>query len=138
MPGDCTPTTATQEILARYLDAWTARDPDAIAALHTEDTTFVLRYGAAPVHGRSAVRAAFAQLFEQFPDFTADVERAYVGADHWVLDWTLTYLADPATGRRGSWDCLDLVVIAEDGLVGRKDTFVDASRPVAAGRDRTT
>ena len=33
------------QLCDRYLAAWAAHDPDAIAALHTDDTTFWLHHG---------------------------------------------------------------------------------------------
>ena len=43
-------------ISERYFAAWAARDPDAIVALHTEDTSFWMHMGGEPVVGRDAVR----------------------------------------------------------------------------------
>jgi hypothetical protein len=109
----------------RYFAAWAARDPDAIAALHTDDTQFWMRLGAEPVHGRDAVRAAFAEIFEQFPDLTWETYRVLYGQNHWVLDWALI-------SRDIRFDCLDVVDVSPDGLVARKDTFVDAVQLQAA------
>ena len=66
------------------------------------------------------------------------------GEDHWILDWALI-------SGDVRFDCLDVVNVSPDGLVARKDTFVDgmqlqaalgvptrdhrdAGRPVAADR----
>jgi hypothetical protein len=105
-------------ISERYFAAWADRDPDAIVTLHTADTQFWTHLGAGPVVGRDAVRAAFAELFERFPDFSFETYRVLYGENHWVLDWALI-----AGDIR--FDCLDVVVVAPDGLVARKDTFVD-------------
>ena len=43
-------------ISERYFAAWAARDPDAIVALHTDDTRFWTHLGTGPVRGRDAVR----------------------------------------------------------------------------------
>src|SRR5262245_66634804 len=58
-----------EAISERYFAAWAGRDPDAIVALHTEDTQFWSHLGMAPVKGRDAVRDTFADLFERFPEF---------------------------------------------------------------------
>lgn|SRR5262245_16746898 len=110
-----------------YAAAWAERDPARIAALHTVDTTFWLRLDRDPVIGREQVQAAFAELFEQWPEFGLDVHRVHLGSDHWVLDWAISsVLTDPDGSRRAvRFDCLDVVVLADDGLVQRKDTFVD-------------
>lgn len=119
-----------QEISERYFAAWAARDPDAIVALHTEDTRFQTHVGGDAVVGREAVRATFAGLFEQFPGFAFDVHRTLFGDAHWVLDWTLTF--DGPGGERRGFHCIDLVEVAGDGLVARKDTFVDFPQLQAA------
>ncbi|MGV0717950.1 nuclear transport factor 2 family protein [Mycolicibacterium sp. XJ662] len=112
-------------ISERYFAAWAARDPDAIAALHTADTQFWTHAGGAPVVGRANVRAAFAGIFEQFPDFTWQTYRVLYGPDHWILDWALI-------SRDIRFDCLDVVNVSPDGLVARKDTFIDAAQLQAA------
>jgi len=122
------PTTAAidlETISDRYFAAWEKRDPDAIVALHTEDTQFWTHVGNGPVVGREAVRATFAELFVAFPDFTFETYRVLFGEDHWVLDWALI-------SGDIRFDCLDVVVVSPEGLVARKDTFVDATQMQAA------
>jgi hypothetical protein len=114
-----------EAISERYFAAWAARDPDAIVALHADDTQFWTHLGAGPVQGRDAVRAAFAEIFEQFPNLTWETYRVLYGEDHWILDWALI-----SGGIR--FDCLDVVIVSPDGLVARKDTFVDAMQLQAA------
>jgi len=110
-------------ISERYFAAWEARDPDAIVALHTEDTQFQAHAGTEPVRGREAVRENFAALFAQFPGFGFDVHRVLFGETHWILDWDLTFEGPDATRKR--FHCVDVVVVSPDALVARKDTFVD-------------
>jgi len=110
-----------QAISERYFAVWAQRDPDAIVALHTEDTQFWTHLGAGPVHGRDAVRAAFAEIFAQFPDFSWETYRVLYGEDHWILDWALV-------SGDVRFDCLDVVNVSADGLVSRKDTFIDAAQ----------
>lgn len=112
-------------ISQRYFAAWAARDPDAIVALHTEDTRFWTHLGTEGVVGRAAVRAAFAEIFEQFPEFTCETYRVLYGENHWVLDWALI-------SGDVRFDCLDVVDVSPDGLVSRKDTFIDTVQLQAA------
>ena len=114
-----------QAISERYFAAWAAHDPDAIVALHTDDTQFWTHLGAEPVRGRDAVRAAFAEIFEQFPNLTWETYRVLYGEDHWILDWALI-------SGDVRFDCLDVVNVNGDGLVTRKDTFIDAMQLHAA------
>ena len=51
-----------QQVFDRYHAAWEAKDPDAIVALHGEDSTFALRSGGARVRGRAALRRHFAEF----------------------------------------------------------------------------
>lgn len=120
-----------QQITERYFAAWEARDPDAIAALHTEDTQFWTHLGTEPVTGREAVRETFAGLFERFPDFGFETHRVLYGPDFWVLDWALTFRPEDADAR-ARFDCLDVVNLSPEGLVARKDTFVDMVQLQAA------
>lgn len=120
-----------ETISARYFAAWDARDPDAIVALHTPDTQFWTHLGTEPVKGREAVRETFAEIFERFPEFGYETYRTLHGPDFWVLDWALTF--QPAGSReRARFDCVDVVNVAQDGLVARKDTFVDMVQLQAA------
>jgi ketosteroid isomerase-like protein len=113
-----------EAISERYFKAWEARDPDAIVALHTEDTRFHTHLDMEPVSGRAAVRETFAELFERFPEFGFETYRVLYGADFWILDWALTFRPQGSEQRR-RFDCLDVVNVSPAGLVTRKDTFVD-------------
>jgi uncharacterized protein (TIGR02246 family) len=118
------PTLDLEAISKRYFAAWEARDPDAIVALHTDDTEFTSRLGMPPVRGRDAVREHFAELFERFPEFSFETYRVLYGEDFWVLDWALIF--KPAGAEEPArFDCLDVVNVSPEGLVARKDTFVD-------------
>lgn len=108
-----------QEISERYFAAWADRDPEAIAALHTEDTRFWTHLGGQPVVGREAARAAFAEIFERFPSFSFQIYRVLYGEGYWVLDWALI-------SGDIRFDCLDVVELSPDGLIARKDSFIDA------------
>ncbi|RAV15679.1 DUF4440 domain-containing protein [Mycolicibacterium sp. GF69] len=109
----------------RYFAAWARRDPDAIAGMHTEDTQFWTHVGAEPVVGRAAAREAFAGIFEQFPKFTFETYRVLYGDDHWVLDWVMISGAV-------RFDCLDVVTVTPEGLIARKDSFIDSVQMAAS------
>lgn len=120
-----------EQISERYFAQWEARDPDGIVALHTEDTTFQSHLGADPVRGRDAVRETFAGFFEQFPEFGFETHRVLFGEGFWILDWDLTFVPEGETERRG-FHCLDVVNVDADGLVSRKETFIDMVQLQAA------
>jgi uncharacterized protein (TIGR02246 family) len=120
-----------EAISQRYFAAWEARDPEAIVSLHTEDTRFWTHLGTEPVEGREAVRTAFAEVFERFPEFGVETHRVLYGPDFWILDWALTFQPE-GSDKRASFDCLDVVNVSAGGLVARKDTFVDMVQLQAA------
>ncbi|MET9311024.1 nuclear transport factor 2 family protein [Kribbella sp. NPDC003505] len=128
--------TDLQRIFDRYHQAWEAKDPDAIVALHTEDSTFVLRGGEERVQGRTALRAHFAAVFDRFAGYRAEVQRLLLGDGHWVLEWTMVVDLQgieglPFTARI---DLLDVVDVNADGQVVRKDVYVDGAQQMAAYR----
>ena len=53
------------------------------------------------------------------------------GEGFWVLDWALIFKPDGANGTR-RFDCVDVVNVSPDGLVARKDTFIDMVQLQAA------
>jgi ketosteroid isomerase-like protein len=120
-----TPSGPVGELAAAYSAAWAARDLDRILALHSEDTRFHLHVGGPELVGREAVRAGFAGLLARWPDLAIEEHRLLGDEAHWALDWTLHAgrAADGAAATRIR--CLDLVELSPDGLVARKDTFVD-------------
>ena len=108
-------------LFERYADAWRRRDPDAIVALHTEDTRFHAHVGQEPAHGKAAVRQAFADLLAQFPDLSFEQVSVRAGSDFWVVEWKMS-------GTRAGTDDefeVDLITV-EDGLVKSKDSYIDA------------
>jgi hypothetical protein len=105
------------EFMLDYGKAWNDHDPDAIAALHTEDTRFCTHGFSEPAEGRPAMRVAAAGTFERFPEFATEPHKVLLGDDHWVLEWTVVN-GDLRV------DCVDVVTI-EGGLVKTKDTYFD-------------
>ena len=60
-----------------------------------------------------------------------ELRRVLYGPDFWVLDWALTFQPE-GSEERARFDCLDVVNLSPDGLVARKDTFVDMVQLQAA------
>ena len=108
-----------KDLTEKYFEAWERRDPDAIAALHTEDRVFHLHtLGSEPAEGREAVRDAFAAMFEQWPDLSFELVSLHTGEDFWAVEWkvrTSTFEGDLAD-----------VVTVENGLVKSKQSYLDA------------
>lgn len=134
MPTTASSPRTVRELFDTYATTFATRNVDAIVALHSPETQFWLHNGEQPVHGRSALRDTFAAMFIQWPEMGFDIYRVIVGDRHWVLDWALTaVLTDPDGHRRPiRFDCLDVVTLDDDGLVERKDTFIDLPQAQAA------
>jgi steroid delta-isomerase-like uncharacterized protein len=112
------------DLFQRYADAWGRHDPDAIVALHTDDTAFHAHIGQEPARGKAAVRQAFADLFAQFPDLGFTQVSLRTGPDFWVVEWRMSGTL-AGTDSAFEVDLVDLITI-EDGLVKSKDSYIDA------------
>lgn len=98
--------------------------------MHTPDSQWQAHGLRAAVRGREVLREEFAQVFVRYPGFDFETHRVLFGEGHWVLDWTLTF--QPPGQDRRRIHCLDVVEVAADGLVARKDTFYDFAQLKAA------
>jgi steroid delta-isomerase-like uncharacterized protein len=112
------------DLFDQYAEAWGRRDPDAILALHTEDTRFHAHVGQEPAIGKAAVRQAFAELFDQFPDLGFQQVSLITGSDFWVVEWRMSGTL-AATEAHFDVDLVDLITV-EDSLVKSKDSYLDA------------
>jgi len=110
-----------QDLAVRYGAAWASHDLDAIMALHSEDTVFHLHGDAPPVVGSAATREAFATAMDQWPDIRFERKRVHIGSEHFVSEYEMS--ASHA-GREIVCDGVDVFSV-RDGLVGRKDTYLD-------------
>jgi steroid delta-isomerase-like uncharacterized protein len=127
-------TDTTTDLAIRYGAAWAAHDPDAIVALHTDDTVFHMHGGGDPAEGRSAVREAIVAIFEQSPDLRFDRKTVYFGEGHIVSEYEMCGTAD---GTPFACDGVDVFALS-DGRIARKDTYLDwGTLHAQIGRDLT-
>jgi ketosteroid isomerase-like protein len=110
-----------EDLAGQYHQAWTDRDPDVIVALHTDGSTFHIHGAAAPAVGRPAVRDLVAALLTLVPDLQFDAKRVYLGAEHIVFEYDMS---GTSSGTHFVCDGADVIAVA-DGLVDRKDTYLD-------------
>ena len=113
--------TEIQDLAARYSAVWEQRDPDAIVAMHTEDTVFHVHGDAEPAVGKAAVREAIAELLAQSPDLAFEPRRAHFGDDCIVSEFQMTGTAE---GTPFACDGVDVIAV-RDGRVARKDSYID-------------
>lgn len=125
----------TDQLAQAYGDAWNRHDPDAIAALHTEDAVFHNHTSGGRVVGPQAIRDMAASVFRTFPDLRFEVRRLYVRDDLIVQEWTAegTHRGPitrderviAPTGKRIRWDGVDIMPV-RDGRIARKDVYADS------------
>jgi steroid delta-isomerase-like uncharacterized protein len=94
MPTPTAEDEASTEFLQAFADAWNRHDADALMSFMAEDCVFEASAGpevcGTRYVGREAVRAAFAQVWEVFPDAHWGNARHFVHGDRGVSEWTFT------------------------------------------------
>jgi len=115
----------TQERLLRaFGEAWNRHDLDALMSMMTNDCVFEAS-GGRMVNGErhegpGAVRAAYAAVFEQYPDAHWGNARHFVAGDRGVSEWTFS--GTSADGKRVEVNGCDLLTI-RDGKVAVKNSY---------------
>lgn len=83
-----------ESLLQTFADAWNRHDVDALMSMMTTDCVFEASGGNAVDgerhEGQAAVRAAFAAVFEQYPDAHWAGARHFVTGNRGVSEWTFT------------------------------------------------
>ena len=110
-----------EELAGQYHQAWTDLDVDAIVALHTEDSVFHIHGVTDPATGRTSIRQTIVALLGLVPDLHFGAKRAYLGAGHLLLEYEMS---GTAGGSPLICDGADVIAV-QDGLVARKDTYLD-------------
>ena len=114
-------TTATLE---GFLDAFNARDVDAIMSFFTDDCVFDMPRGPAPggrrLVGKEQVREGIQSRFDGIPDIHYGDARHFTSGDRGVSEWTIR--GTQATGEPIEVRGCDLFEFT-DGRISRKDSF---------------
>jgi ketosteroid isomerase-like protein len=110
-----------EELAMSYHGAWVELDPDAIIALHSEDSVFHMHGAAEAATGKDSVRELVVALLKLVPDLKFAAKRIYSGDDHIVFEYDMSGTFD---GSAFICDGVDVIAVA-DGLVTRKDTYLD-------------
>jgi ketosteroid isomerase-like protein len=114
-------TTGLVEFATQYSGAWASHDPDAITAMHTDDSVFDLHGVGASATGRVAIRELIATLFKTVPDLRFKPVRVHFGAEHFVTEYMMS---GTAQGKQFDIAGTDVFTM-RGGLAGRKDTYLD-------------
>ena len=87
-------TTDLLTLLDYFADAWNRHDLDALMSMMTDDCVFEASAGphadGQRSEGKPAVRAAYAAVFDTFPDAHWAHPRHFVAGNRGVSEWTFT------------------------------------------------
>jgi ketosteroid isomerase-like protein len=111
-------------LLDRFADAWNRHDLDALMSMMTDDCVFEASAGRHPNGQRSegthAVRAAYAAVFDTFPDAHWANPRHFVVGNRGVSEWTFTGTHND--GTRVEVTGCDLLTF-RDGRIAIKNSY---------------
>ena len=112
------------ELLDRFADAWNRHDLDALMSMMTDDCVFEASAGPQANgqrhEGRAAVRAAFAAVFDLFPDARWENPRHVISGNRAVSEWTFT--GTQKDGKRVEVTGCDLFTL-RDGKIAIKNSY---------------
>jgi steroid delta-isomerase-like uncharacterized protein len=112
------------KLLERFADAWNRHDLDALMSMMTDDGVFEASAGpevdGQRSEGRQAVRAAYAAVFEAFPDAHWANARHLIAGDRGVSEWTFT--GTQKDGKRVQVTGCDLFTF-RDGKIAIKNSY---------------
>ena len=120
-----------ERVLTAFADAWNRHDVDALMSMMTADCVFEASGGSAVDgerhQGQRAVRAAYAAVFEQYPDAHWGHARHFVTADRGVSEWTFT--GTRKDGKRIEVNGCDLFTF-RNGKIAIKNSFRKGRPPI--------
>ena len=112
------------ELLDRFADAWNRHDLDALMSMMTDDCVFEASAGpqvdGQRSEGKQAVRAAYAAVFEAFPDAQWANPKHFIAGNRGVSEWTFT--GTQRNGKRAEVTGCDLFTF-RDGKIAIKNSY---------------
>jgi steroid delta-isomerase-like uncharacterized protein len=112
------------ELLERFADAWNRHDLDALMSMMTDDCAFEASAGPRVDGQRSvgqpAVRAAYAAVFEAFPDARWAGASHFIARNRGVSEWTFS--GTQRDGTRVEVNGCDLFTF-RDGKIAVKNSY---------------
>ena len=112
------------DLLDRFADAWNRHDLDALMSMMTDDCVFEASAGpqvdGQRSEGKPAVRAAYAAVFETFPDAHWAGARHFIAGDRGVSEWTFS--GTQKDGRRVEVTGCDLFTF-HGGKIAIKNSY---------------
>ena len=112
------------KLLEHFADAWNRHDLNALMSMMTDDGVFEASAGAdvngQRSEGKQAVRAAYAAVFETFPDAHWANARHFIAGNRGVSEWTFT--GTRKDGTRVEVTGCDLFTF-RDGKIAIKNSY---------------
>jgi len=112
------------KLLDRFAEAWNRHDLDALMSMMTDDCVFEASAGPAidgqRSEGKQAVRAAYAAVFDAFPDAHWANPRHFVAGNRGASEWTFT--GTQKDGKRVEVTGCDLFTF-RDGKIAIKNSY---------------
>lgn len=125
----------TMETLQAFADAWNRHDVDALMSFMADDCAFEASAGpdvcGARYAGRDPVRAAFAEVWETYPDAHWAGAHHFVDGDRGVSEWTFT--GTRSDGTRVEVHGCDVFTF-RDGKIALKNSYRKNRPPLGAPR----
>ena len=119
------------KLMERFADAWNRHDLDALMSMMTDDGVFEASAGpevnGERSDGTQAVRAAYAAVFETFPDARWANARHFVSGNRGVSEWTFT--GTRKDGTRVEVTGCDLFTF-RDGKIAIKNSYRKNRLPI--------
>jgi steroid delta-isomerase-like uncharacterized protein len=116
--------TKLYELLDQFAGAWNRHDLDAVMSMMTDDCVFEASAGpqvdGQRSDGQQAVRAAFAAVFEAFPDARWAGARHFIAGNRGVSEWTFS--GTHKDGTRVEVTGCDLLTF-RDGKIAVKNSY---------------
>jgi taurine dehydrogenase small subunit len=113
-----------EKVLVAFADAWNKHDVDALMSFMTPDGVFEASAGntidGERYEGQQAVRAAYAAIFQNYPDARWNNARHFVAGDRGVSEWTFT--GTMKDGKRVEVTGCDLFTF-RDGKIALKNSY---------------
>jgi steroid delta-isomerase-like uncharacterized protein len=126
------------DLAARYFDAWNRRDPEAIAAVFTDDGTYTDPNVPAGI-GPQATAEYARGLFQAFPDLAFEIQSSGERGDGTVAaQWTMTgtnagpFQGLPPSGRAVRLPGADVIAVDGDRVPIGRGLLRQRGRPAAA------
>lgn len=109
-------------VITTYVSALNSRDPDAIAALFTEDAVQADPASSPPNVGRDAIRAFFTASIEGSQAWTFSASSVHTCGDHVAFNFEIAVEGGGSTMTIGG---IEVFVITDEGLISSVNAYWD-------------